>query len=383
MRFAALLCLSLCVASVFTNTEATATWSTMSDALLGIFEPQSALQASAVLDANVKYFTLSSTLEELKNALVGKGLNEEIAEQLNQKIATKQDQLFRVSGFVSKEVSTGLYNSALCVYKISSGESRDLLCFTAEVKFEGALAERLTQIKASILAALKNVIAKLPASIRKYHSFTKLSLLQFFRLKSAQTQADLDRMLRDAVGTKDQVVYELNQKQGDPFLAKLFKNGITSYTSSAVVESLEGVELGMLNEYSVYLADKMNIPGHARPTFMDQLYLSSITDKNEWKEFEFMYKLNSGTAKYVSVMSVLDSNTNTLDFLNSDIKAGFELGPDVIISTKRRSSFFGLFSSTSIQITYRPAELTMQSIELLFKFFKVAAFEKFRAFRHI
>jgi len=355
----------------------------MSDALLGIFENQPALQAPALLDVSVKYFTMSSTLEELKSALVGKGVHEEIADELSQKISSKQDKLFRVSGFVSKEVSAGLYNSALCVYKISAGESRDLLCFTAEVKFEGSLVERLAQIKSSILVALKNVIAKLPASIRRYHSFTKLSLLQFFRLKSAQTQADLDRMLRDAVGTKDQVIYELNQKKGDPFLAKLFRNGITSYTSSAVVESLEGVELDMLNDYSVYLADKMNIPAHARPTFMDQLYLSSITDKNEWKEFEFLYKLNAGTAKYVSVMSVLDANTNTLDFLNSDIKAGFELGPDVIISTKRRSSFFGLFSSTSIQITYRPAELTMQSIELLFKFFKVAAFEKFRAFRNI
>jgi hypothetical protein len=355
----------------------------MSDALLGIFENQNALQSQTLLDVNAKYFTLSSTPEDLKSGLVAKGINEEIAAQVSQKIATKQDKLFRTSGFVSKEVSVGVFHSVLCIYKISSGESRDLLCLTAEVKFEGALVEKLTLIKASILAAVKKVIANLPANIRKYHSFTKLSLLQFFRLKSAQTQAELDRMLRDAVGTKDQVVYELNQKRGDPFLAKLFKNGITSYTSSAIVESLEGVELDMLNDYSVYLADKMSIPAHARPTFMDQLYLSSITDKNEWKEFEFLYKLNAGTAKYVSVMSVLDSNTNTLDFLNSDIKAGFELGPDVIISTRRRSSFFGLFSSTSIQITYRPAELTMQSIELLFKFFKVAAFEKFRAFRHI
>ena len=381
MRFTVALCLALCVASAFAN-EAEPVLGTMEDALLNVFE-ENPTQASISLNTNVKHFTLASTVEELNSKLIEKGVHEATAQEITDLVASKQDLFFHLTKLISKQLNAGLDQTTICVFKIAKGGSNDLLCFVAETKFEGNFAELVEQIKASVLSAIKRVIAKLPASIIKYHAYTRFSLSEFFRLKSAKTQADLDKMLKEAVGTKDQVVYELNQKKGDPFLAKLFKNGITSYTSSAIVEGLEGVELNMLTEYSKYLADKMNIPASARPTFMDQLYLSSITDKNEWKEFEFMYKLNSGTAKYVSVMSVLDSNTNTLDFLNSDIKAGFELGPDVIISTKRRSSFFGLFSKTTIEITKRPAELTMQSIELLFKFFKVAAFEKFRAFRKV
>jgi hypothetical protein len=180
---------------------------------------------------------------------------------------------------------------------------------------------------------------------------------------------------------KDKVIYELNNNKKDPFLAKLFKNGLSSYSSSALVESVEGVDVNMLTKYAKYLAGKFAIPAQSSAEFHDQMFLSSITDKNEWKEFSFVFKLNSGTAKYVSVMSVLDSKTNTLDFMNCDIKAGFSLASDVIISSSTKKRFFGLFSKTQFKITKRPAELTMRSIELLFKFFKVSALTKFKAFR--
>jgi hypothetical protein len=371
----------LCAAAVFTS-EAKPL-GTMADALLNVFE-ENPVAATVSFETKANHFTVSATVDQLAEKLIAKGIHATLAKQISTEVSAKDGMFFHLTRLLSKEISTGVDQSAICVFKKSiRSEQRDLLCFSAETKFEGNFAEVVESIKASILGAFKKLISRLPSSIINYHAYTKLNLSEFFRLKSAQTQADLDKMLRDAVGSKDQVVYELNQKKNDPFIAKLFKNGITSYTSSAVVESLEGVEVDFLSEYTDFLADKMSIPANARPTFKDQLFLSSITDKNEWKEFEFLFKLNSGTAKYVSVMSVLDSRTNTLDFLNSDIKAGFELGPDVIISTKRRSYFFGLFSSTTIEITKRPAELTMQSIELLFKFFKVAAFEKFRAFRHI
>lgn len=66
-----------------------------------------------------------------------------------------------------------------------------------------------------------------------------------------------------------------------------------------------------------------------------------------------------------------------------DIRAGFEMAPDVILSTSSKSSWFGLFSKTTVKIVKKPAELTQSSIQLLFKFFKVSALEKFKKFRNI
>jgi hypothetical protein len=210
-----------------------------------------------------------------------------------------------------------------------------------------------------------------------------LAYKSVFPVQSAQTQASLDKLIKEAAANKNQAVIDLNQKKGDPFLAKLFKNGLTSYTSTATVEAMEGIDADMLTEFSNYLADSLKIAAGARRDFMDQMSISAFADKNDWKEFAFIFKLNAGTAKYVSVLSVLDSKTNTLDFLVCDIKSGFELAPDVIISTHTKSSFFGLFKSTKVVITRRPAELTMESIELLFKFFKVSALEKFALYRNI
>lgn len=212
----------------------------------------------------------------------------------------------------------------------------------------------------------------------RYQSYSNMKALG-----SAQTQASLDKLIKEAAANKQQAVYDLNQKKGDPFLAKLFKNGLSAYTSTATIEAMEGIDVNMLTEFSNYLADNLRIAAASRREFMDQMSISAFADKNDWKEFAFIFKLNAGTAKYVSVLSILDERTNTLDFLVCDIKSGFELAPDVIVSTHTKSSFFGLFKSTKIVVTRRPAELTMESIELLFKFFKVSALEKFKQFRNI
>lgn len=139
----------------------------------------------------------------------------------------------------------------------------------------------------------------------------------------------------------------------------------------------------MLEEYANFLADSILIPASSRSAFIDSMIASSFADRGEWTEFEFLYKVNAGTAKYVSVISNFNMDANTMDFLVCNIGNGFSMAPDVIITTHTKSKFFGLFSKTTIKTIAKPAELTQRSIELLFKFFKVAAFEKFAAFRNI
>ena len=389
MRFGLVLCLALCVSSVFSD-ETNNKLEIMKDALRKIIS-KTPFANLPKIEAPIKswHFIASTPLELAKftEVLVKNGLTTEIAEALAaktiSKIQSEEDRSFRLTDSEWTKIESETYQFAQCIYKKSSPESRDLFCLAANLRISDEVLRKASNIRDFALRAFEETISRLPKWLPKYHSFTRLSLPQFHSLKSGKTQSQLDQLLRSAVGSKEAIVYELNQNKNDPFLAKLFKNGITSYTSSAIVESLEGVDAGMINEYAEHLSNSMGIPFGARATFKDQLFLSTLTEKNEWKELEFMFKVNQGTAKYISVMSVLDESTNTLDFLNSDIKAGFELGPDVIISTKTRSSFFGLFSRTTIEITKRPAELTMRSIELLFKFFKVAAYDKFRAFRRV
>ena len=176
---------------------------------------------------------------------------------------------------------------------------------------------------------------------------------------------------------------DLNNNKNDPFLARLFKNGLSTYTSSAVIQNVEGVESKMLNQYASFLAGNLEIPLNSRQNFMQTLLASAFADRAEWAEFSFIYKLNTKTAKFVQVIVYNDYSRGILDFFICDIKAGFEMAPDVIMSSSTKSILFGMFSKTNIQIVTRPAELTQHSIQLLFKFFKVSALEKFKKFRNI
>lgn len=391
MKLVAVLVLCLAV-SVLADT--TPSWKTVGAAYADTFKTEiktEDLKKDAFEKISVagKSFAFASTLKGLEKVLLKQKFSSKLIQALKENISAEKSDSFRVAGPMYHGSAKTTQRGAACVYKNRNTDGLiDFVFVTATSSFklkdskmpQKEVAELL---KKHLYAEMKKKAATLPKKVLGFHSFTKLSLEQFSGLRSAQTQAELDGMLKNEAGQREQVMFELNQKKGDPFLAKLFKNGITHFTSSATVESVEGVDADLLMEYANYLADKLQIPANARPTFLDQLWLASITDRAEWKEIDFIYKLNAGTAKYVSVMSVTDIASNTMDFLVSDIKAGFELGPDVIVSTSTKKSFFGLFSSTKVVITYRPAELTRESIELLFKFFKVSAFDKFRAFRNI
>jgi len=330
-----------------------------------------------------KYFTATTEWYKTESTLVQNGVNANLAKFYSGKITVSGDIYLRSSGIRVQRLTAKTYTSAVCLYR-KNDKKVDLFCMNANLELSADKDE--SDIVLSLLFAMKKESEKVPTELAKFHVFTSLGMVAKAaksNLKSAQTQKELDDILKTTINGKDAAMIDLNQNKNDPFVAKLFRNGLDSFRSTTVIESLEGVEASMLMEYANFLADQLKIPGNARGDFLTQLEISAYTDKNEWKEFDFLFKLNSGTAKYVSVMSVTDPASGNLDFLVSDIKSGFELGPDVIISTHTKSKFFGLFSSTKIVITKRPAELTQKSIELLFKFFKVVAFEKFAQFRKI
>ena len=379
MRITSVLCTVLVLSAI--SCQVACKWPTMTQAISSVFgEP---------VDLGLNFKTKFSYVSHYASNI----------EQLISKLATSGDAgLFRVSsllkahddyymhstGVVSYKVED-IFHNTVCFYRQSNKIRVDIVC--AFVKTTGDIVSIIdeTQVFASLAAELKRKIMTVIPGLVGYSIFNRKPMSQVVaaRLGSDQTQAELDDLLRKAAGQKEQVIHELNANKNDPFLARLFKNGLSSYTSSTVVELVEGVETNMLGEYANFLADTMSIPAKDRNIFLDSMMASAFADRGEWSEFDFMYKINQGTAKYVSIICYLHRNQDTFDFLISDIKSGFEMAPDIIISTHTKSSFFGLFSSTTIKIERRPAELTRQSIELLFKFFKVAAFEKFAAFRRI
>lgn len=325
-------------------------------------------------EISTKMRVFTATAEGLKDKLI----KAKVCKNLAAKIAdgVKNQENVRI---VESPLFATKTQAAVCFFrKIQPLHKNNYICVLAKVPRKGSSVK-----KSQWASAIASALTHTPAPIAKYHSFTNLSVRQFNSLGSPQSSAQLDNILKQSESEKNKVMYELNNNKNDPFIAKLFKNGISHYTSSATVESVEKVDAASFMDYAEYLTGVYGILPEKKADFKDTLEIASLASKGDWQAVDFIYKLNKGTAKYVSIMTTQDPATNTFDFLNANIQAGFELGPDVFVSTKSKSSFFGLFQSTTIEIKYLPAELTKKSIQLLFKFFKVSAFEKFKKFRHL
>lgn len=176
---------------------------------------------------------------------------------------------------------------------------------------------------------------------------------------------------------------ELEDNKKDPFVSKLFSNGLKKFESSAKVEFIQQVDANELSGFANYLAQSLRVPSAKRRSFIETIEASIWIDLNDWKEISFVFDMGKGTAKFISVVAAINTRTNKIDFLLSDVKSTFEIGDDIFVSTYTKKSFFGLFGKTSIKIKKVPAKMTQKSIELIFKFFKIVAFERFAQFRQI
>lgn len=381
MKISALFILGLCAASVLAQQAPKhVTLGSIVNQVFATEHPADQLLFEGNIKTAAKHFSFTSTQVAFKREIVSRGMSAYLADNLALTITEPIVGEFKATRIVSWMQSEFGSVSAVCIYRGTSQKFNvDFICVVGTAIHDSAQdKDSIEAVKRIIYTEMREIAMNLNL---KYHVFTEKNLEQFSALKSAKTQADLGVMMKAEAGKRDEVVYELNANKNDPFIARLFKNGLTHFTSSAVIESIEGVDSPYLTEFSHYLADKLNLPAHIRTPLIDQLYLASISDRSEWKDIAFTYKLNIGEAKYMSVMTVTDEPSNTMDFVVCDIKAGFQMAPDILVSTVTKKSFFGLFSSTSIRIDRRPAELTDKSIDLLFKFFKVSAFDKFRQFR--
>jgi hypothetical protein len=357
----------------------------MEDALQSFFEqnPVDSVSALASLQPKTRHIVVASSLDRLEEKLAKAGVHLPTAQTIVSEVAAKRNSYFALSKLIVAQVGPQQAQSAVCVFRETNPQNTDLLCLVAETRFEGSFYELQEQIRSESMAAIKKLASKLPASITRYHAFTDLSITQFNNLKSVKGYSEFDSMIRKAIAIKEQVVSTLSKKT-DPFVVKLFKNGITSYTGRTKVEVLENVDSMKVRDYCSYLVRRLNVKSSDQPTLVDTLSMASFIEKTTWKELDFQFKpTGSGSATMAAVNAYLDPNTGKVEFVNWVIEAAFEIGPDIIVSTETRSWFFGLFSETKTIYTKRPAEISQETIKYLFDFFKASAFDKIRALRKV
>ena len=187
--------------------------------------------------------------------------------------------------------------------------------------------------------------------------------------------------LSASAAQKDKAWQDLYNKQGDPFVAKLFKNGITHFSSSTSLEADEGVEKKDLDEYCNHVVGKLGVPAGDRPSVIGEMKLAALSTEGETKIMSAVFKSGpGGSGRFVTILSAKDKVTKEYDFVLINVQASFEIGPDIIAVTVQKSALWGLIRWKETHYIKRAAEISEETINLVFDFFKFAAFEKLKDF---
>ena len=390
MKVQAVLILCLAVSVLANNQQYFETVREAFKSALAANETLSETERSAFLNfsSNADHFIFTSDQKGILNHLVKRGVPIQLAAQVVQMLPQDYSDEIRVVGPVYYGALLKPVYSAVCAFKNLDMQEITIsfVCVMSNTSYEAVEVRKTIARRASFKIAYLSLKAKaqsLPNSILDYHAWTSVPIDALKSLRGDSSQRQLDSFLRDGSPQREKIEYELNSKKNDPLLAKLFKNGLQHFSMSTSVQSVQGVRPDALMNFAQYLIPRLEIPANAQRTFLDQMYLASITDMSDCRDVDFIFNTGPGRAKYVAIISATDPQTKFMDFIIVNLASGFELGPDVIASTKSHSLFWGLISWTDLIIKYNPASLNRDSIELLFKFFKVSSFDKIRAWRGI
>merc|ERR1712203_415855 len=134
--------------------------------------------------------------------------------------------------------------------------------------------------------------------------------------KDSKVLSAINETIMSTVNEKSATLKRLEANKKDKFVQALYKNGISNFASSSVVELVQEIQEKDLNGYASYLASKLAIPkGVDRDEFIETIMMSVFTFNNEIKEFDFIYKKNKGSAKCVCVVIASDADKKTLTVL--------------------------------------------------------------------
>lgn len=325
------------------------------------------------------------TRQTLQDMLVSEGVHPGLAYEIKLKTKKPTAQLdFKIRLIKPKtfKIDKNTIQMITCGYRLAGNGKLHFICIASQGfvnQDAGMEAVLIKDMKAGLLLMFHQNKDK----YRSFHAFNSLGYAMLHRLGSIppNQQKQLDDFFDGASAEKQKQWQDIYKHKDDPFMVKLFKNGITHFTSHSDVDLVEGIEEALMKEYTEHLIKKLHVPQSAAPKFRDEIELAALGEKGEWKELEFMFKDANGGGKYTMILTVQDQQTMDYDFLIVDIKATFQLGEDVIIYTKTKKILFGLWSKQEIVVERRPATLNEQTIKFMFNFFKCSAIESFEKFR--
>lgn len=156
----------------------------------------------------------------------------------------------------------------------------------------------------------------------------------------------------------------------------LYRTDFKRFKQSAEVVYYESVKDSDLPNFLEYISRIFSIPDTDKKEFAETFELVAFSDGQESITFKIVSSVNGTKCKYILIVADRKDSVTT-EWLIADIKATFELSPNLLFMTETRSNYLGLFKTTAPRIVKIPNNLDSNDLMQIIKYFDVIAFEKF------
>ena len=121
----------------------------------------------------------------------------------------------------------------------------------------------------------------------------------------------------------------------------------------------------------------LNVDAANKQKIQEFLEFAPFTDVGNWNMMRSMYSASSQSdANYICLMTYRDE-LNRISVYQVNMKNSFKVAPDLLIVRNSRSSFGGLFSSTSEKVVKIPHAMTPEDLQQLLDYFDLIAMNRF------
>jgi hypothetical protein len=155
--------------------------------------------------------------------------------------------------------------------------------------------------------------------------------------------------------------------------------GFSKFQQNADVTEYKGVSDDALLGFAGYLKSTLSIPVVFEASFEEDIMLIQFSSFNEVVVHRIIYSTGDtkGSCRYVCLLAQRNQWTKETDFLVADIKAEFELAPDLFVIDSSVSNAWGLFKDHHQNIIKMSKAITPEQVTVIIKFFEIMVFERF------
>lgn len=158
---------------------------------------------------------------------------------------------------------------------------------------------------------------------------------------------------------------------------RIQKLGFENFVQDAEIKFIKNLQGKYFPNFSKDLLNSLNVDAKNKQKIQEFLEFAPFTSVGNWNMMRSMYSANSQSdANYICLMTYRDEQ-DRISVYQVNMKNSFKVAPDILILRESKSSWGGLFKSTSQKVVFVPHAMTPEDLQQLLDYFDLIALNRF------